>query len=78
MQSQDTLDEYVDLAGLRPAVEPAFLTDDSIRWFCRQHREALAEAGALILVAGRLRFHISRFKQAAVQIGRQAAARRVA
>ncbi len=76
MKNEDlpSLDEYVDLKGLFPSVEQTFPSEDSIKWFVRRHREALATAGAVIVITGRLRFHPARFKLAAVSIGRKAAA----
>lgn len=68
------LDEYVDLQGLLADVKQAFPTEDSVRWFVRRHRDALATSGAVIIITGRMRFHPARFKQAAVQIGQKAAA----
>lgn len=69
-----SLDEFVDLATLQASVATTFPTVDSVRWYVRQNRTALVEQGALIVVAGRMRFNPSRFKQAAVSIGRKAAA----
>ncbi|MEW6414374.1 MAG: hypothetical protein AB1482_03880 [Pseudomonadota bacterium] len=68
------LDEYVDLSGLLGDVRQAFPTEDSVRWFVRRHRDALAAAGAVVIIAGRMRFHPGRFKQTAVVIGQRAAA----
>lgn len=68
------LDDYVDLPGLLDKVRPAFPTEDSVRWFVRRHRDALAASGAVIIITGRMRFHPARFKQAAVEIGQRAAA----
>lgn len=68
------LDEYVDLQDLLSSVKPAFPTEDSVRWFVRRHRDALAAAGAVIIITGRMRYHPARFKQAAVAIGQKAAA----
>lgn len=69
-----SLDEFVDLATLQASVATTFPTVDSVRWYVRQNRVALVEQGALIIVAGRMRFNASRFKLAAVSIGRKAAA----
>lgn len=66
------LDEFVDLRALLPAVKHTFPSPDSLKWFVRQHKVELAEAGALINITGRLRFHPARFGQAAVAIGRNA------
>lgn len=68
------LDEYVDLQGLLETVKQAFPTEDSVRWFVRRHRDELAAAGAVIIITGRMRFHPTRFKQVAVEIGHKAAA----
>jgi hypothetical protein len=69
-----SLDEFVDLAALQASVSTAFPTVDSVRWYVRQNRAALVEEGALIIVAGRMRFNPPRFKLAVVSIGRKAAA----
>ncbi len=76
MQTTDLppLDEFVDLPALQPSVASVFPTLDSVRWFVRRNREALAEQGALIIVTGRMRFHPARFKAATVAIGQRAAA----
>ncbi len=68
------LDEYVELRDLIGSVQPAYPTEDSVRWFTRRHRDALAASGALIIIAGRMRFHPGLFKKAAVEIGQKAAA----
>lgn len=68
------LDEFVDLAALHSSVATTFPTLDSVRWFVRRNRDALVEHGALIVVAGRMRFHPARFKQATVLVGQRAAA----
>lgn len=69
-----SLDEYVELPDLLGSVKQAFPTEDSVRWFVRRNRDALAAAGALIIITGRMRYHPGRFKQAAVEIGQKAAA----
>ena len=68
------LDEFVDMRHLLPNVAQTFQTEDSVRWFVRRHRDALASSGAIIIVTGRMRFHPTRFKQVAVEIGQRAAA----
>lgn len=68
------LDEYVDLQDLLGSVKPAFPTEDSVRWFVRRNRDALATSGAVIIITGRMRFHPERFKKVAVEIGHKAAA----
>ena len=58
---------------LFPEVRGHLASEQSLNWFIRQNREQLAIDGALILVAGRLRFHPERFKQSVVEIGARAA-----
>lgn len=69
-QHPTPLDEYVDIQTLLQAVVHTFPSKDSLKWFVRRHHDELVTAGALILIAGRLRFHPLVFQQAAVQIGR--------
>lgn len=71
-QPLPALAEYVDLRSLLPTVKATFPSTDSLKWFVRQHRDELANAGALINITGRLRFHPTRFSDAAVAIGRNA------
>lgn len=68
------LDEYIDFEELYPQVQPSFPTKHSALWFLRRHRGCLVDSGALIILAGRMRFHPERFKQAAVEIGKRQAA----
>jgi hypothetical protein len=69
-----SLDEFVDLPVLLTSVGKTFQTEESVRWFVRNNRDALAASGAVIIVTGRMRFHPERFKQAVVEIGQKAAA----
>lgn len=69
-----SLDEYVELPALLDSVKPTFPTEDSVRWFVRRNRDALAASGAVIIITGRMRYHPARFKQSAVEIGQRAAA----
>lgn len=71
-QHPPALDEYVDLRSLLPAVKHTFPSANSLKWFVRENKNELASAGALIYITGRLRFHPSRFSDAAVAIGRNA------
>lgn len=66
------LEEFVDLNDLLPQVAHTFPSLDSVRWFVRVHRETLGQAGAVIAITGRLRFHPQRFQQSAAEIGRAA------
>lgn len=69
------LAEFVNLNDLLRQVQPHFPTVDSVRWFYRNHRERLANAGAVIVIAGRLHFHPQRFQKSVAEIGRAAVAK---
>lgn len=81
MQTQQSnapaLADYVDLQGLQQVagIPETFPTLDAIRWFVRRHRGALVAHGALILVAGRQRFHPVLFQDVAIAVGKAAADR---
>lgn len=66
------LAEYIDPNNVQQQLGH-FPTLDSFRWFVRNNRERLAEAGALILVAGRQKFHPELTRQVVVDAGRAAA-----
>lgn len=66
------LAEYHDIKDTQPKIE-GFETLDSFRWFIRNNRERLAESGALILVAGRQKFHLDLTRQVVVESGHLAA-----
>jgi|GEM_PF-1602084 len=68
------LAEYVSLADIQQRLGH-FPTIESFRWFARQHRDQLAACGALILVAGRQKFHPGLTEQVVIEVGRHAAAR---
>lgn len=67
------LGEFVDLRELaaRDDIRATFPTEQSVRWFVRHHRSELVQAGALIALTNRLRFHPANFQRAAVDIGRR-------
>lgn len=65
------LSDYTDAAGLLAAIN-AFPTKDSLSWFVRRHRDALAKEAAVIFVTGRILYHPSRFEQVVLDIGRRA------
>lgn len=66
------LAEYLDLDKVQQQLAH-FATLDSFRWFVRNNRNRLAESGALILVAGRQKFHLDLTRQVVVEAGRAAA-----
>lgn len=66
------LAEYLDLKDAQQKLGH-FPTLDSFRWFIRNNRDRLAASGALILVAGRQKFHLDLTKQAVVEAGHKAA-----
>lgn len=66
------LAEYLDLKDAQQKLGH-FPTLDSFRWFIRNNRDRLAASGALILVAGRQKFHLDLTKQVVVETGHLAA-----
>lgn len=79
MQTQEaispSLGDYVDLPALHRVggIAKTYETLDSLRWAVRQNRARLVEVGALIIVAGRQRFHPELFEKVAIETGRTAA-----
>ena len=60
----------------RTTIQCVFQSEAAVRWFYREHRAELSEAGAVIDLCGRLWLHIPRFTAKALEIGaRKAAAR---
>lgn len=70
------LDAFVEFQDLHQSVQSIFQTEDSLKWFLRRNRAKLVDSGAMIIIAGRMRFHPERFKQTAVEIGQRAAHKR--
>lgn len=66
---------YVTLAQFQEANASLFPSEHSLRWYVRQHRRALLEAGALTEIAGRLVISPDAFVRAAAEIGRARQAR---
>ena len=52
-----------------------FQSDESLRWFLRQNRDALINAGAVVQLGRRCMVEPERFDAKAFEIGRQAAQR---
>lgn len=63
-QAFSILPDFVPLDALWNGPKPAFPSEQSARWAVSQHRRALADAGALALVRGRVFVHPARFAQA--------------
>ncbi len=66
------LAEYLDLKDAQVALGH-FPTVDSFRWFIRRHRDQLAACGAMIVVAGRQKFHLKLTGDFIVAAGHRAA-----
>jgi len=74
-QNFPPLVEYIDPAELQQRLEHTFPTPESLRWFIRQNKAPLANAGALILVAGRHKMHPDLTERFVIENGRKAAVR---
>lgn len=57
----------------RAARAHLFPSPQSLTWFVRKHRLALAQAGALTIIAGKQRLHPEKTDAVLVEAGRQAA-----
>jgi hypothetical protein len=66
------LAEYLDLRDAQKQLG-VFPSLESFRWFVRNNRDRLVECGAMILVAGRQKFHLDLTRRVVVQCGHLAA-----
>lgn len=75
-RTSPALGDYVEILDLSrdPAISKSYPTTDSIRWFVRKHRALLVARGAMIIVAGRMRFHPDLFQEVAIEVGLVSAA----
>jgi len=64
------------LEAFQAANAHVFPSVPSLRWFYRQHRAALLEAGAVVEITGRLLINTRVFSRVALEIGSRVAARR--
>lgn len=62
--------------GYRASREAWFRTDESFRWFQRQHLGELTEGGALALIGGRVFVVPEAFDAKVLEIGKRLAVRR--
>jgi len=59
------------------AMRPGQLTEARWRWIWRQNRARIVDAGAAIVVGGRVYVHPSRMDDVLLELGREAAERRL-
>ncbi len=67
------LAEYLDRKEAQRHLANHYPTEQSFAWFIRRNRDRLAESGAMILVAGRQKFHPGLTEQVVLEAGRRAA-----
>ena len=72
------LAEYLDRKEVQQRFVSHYPTEQSFNWFIRRHRDRLAETGALILLAGRMKLHPLLTEQVVLEAGHQAVIREVA
>lgn len=72
LQSPDDLVPVAQYAERRKHLFPG---TESIRWFMRNHRDALVESGAVLMIAGRWFANPQAFDRAVIDAGQQAARR---
>lgn len=67
------LADFVDADEIREKFKNSFPAANSLTWFIRRHREELVRRGALLIVAGRFKFHPGQFEQVVLDVGQRAA-----
>lgn len=67
------LAEYLDPHDVQTRLKTYYPTTQSFKWFARQNRDRLAEIGALIIVAGRMKFHQRLTEQVVLEVAHRAA-----
>ena len=71
-----SLESLQQLEAFQAANAHVFPSVPSLRWFYRQHRQELTQAGAVVELAGRLLINAPVFAAQAVAIGARAASAR--
>ena len=61
----------------RQSRQPIFPSDGSLQWYIRQHREALASRGAVLMIRGSLHVHEDKFDSYVVEAGQDEARRKI-
>jgi hypothetical protein len=67
------LAEYLDPPEVQAALKTHYSTKQSFAWFMRRNRTRLAESGALIIVAGRMKLHPALTEQVVLEVSHRAA-----
>jgi hypothetical protein len=67
------LSEYRDPSEVQSGLNDYYRTKQSFSWFVRRNRDRLVESGALIIVAGRMKFHPALTEEVVKEAGRLAA-----
>jgi hypothetical protein len=65
------LAEYLDRKEAQRHLANHYPTEQSFAWFVRRHRDHLAANGAMIVVAGRQKFHPALTEQVVLAVGRR-------
>jgi hypothetical protein len=68
------LEPFVTLAEYRAQRERFFPSPGALEWFCRENRTLLLDAGALVIIRGRLHAHPKNFDRVVVAQGQRLAA----
>lgn len=76
VEAPPSLDSLQQLEAFQAANAHVFPSVPSLRWFYRQNRAELLEAGAVVELAGRLMINAPVFAQKAIEIGNRVAAAR--
>ncbi len=67
------LAEYLDPSEVQQSLKQHYPSKQSFAWFVRRNREQLVSAGALIIIAGRMKFHPGLTERVVLDVGHRAA-----
>lgn len=67
------LAEYRERADVQQLFAAHYPSEQSFNWFIRRNRDRLADTGALIVVAGRMKFHPGLTEQVVLEVAHRAA-----
>ena len=67
------LTEYLERTEVQQLFAAHYPTEQSFSWFIRRNRERLAECGALLMIAGRMKLHPALTERVVLEAAHRAA-----
>lgn len=67
--SENPLAQLMKPPAYRAARASVFASDFALDWYIRQNRDALFQAGALLMITGRKWINPTKFDQAVIELG---------